>query len=452
VAVLGRIVAIVVLLAMNGFFVAVEFALVRSRRTRLETLARGGDRLARIAVKGIANLGRMLSASQLGITLSSLGLGALTEETLAEVFHHWLEKLPVALELGVRMAAGSIMAILFVTYFHVVLGELAPRSVALTHPEKVARVLTPLLFVFEWVMRPLTIVLNRSAELVLQAFGQKPMDMEETLHSPEELRLLVEQSEEAGVLQPAPATLIEGVFEFSEKNAREVMTPRTEIDALAVDATLDETLQLVEETERSRYPVYEETIDDIIGLVLAKDLIPILRKARGPGAQQPDFSIRAIMRPIHVVPGSREVEEVLADFKRLKEHLAIVLDEYGGTAGLVTMEDLLEEIVGEILDEKDEPPEPEERESPDLVLIPGSTNITDLNERFALSVPDDDYTTIGGYVFGALGRLPVVGDRVTVGGAVFTAREMSGRRIETLAVDLHSAGDRREKGREGERA
>ena len=154
------------------------------------------------------------------------------------------------------------------------------------------------------------------------------------------------------------------------------------------------------------------------------------------------------MRPIHVVPGSREVEEVLADFKRLKEHLAIVLDEYGGTAGLVTMEDLLEEIVGEILDEKDEPPEPESRESPDLVLIPGSTNIADLNERFGLDVPEQDYTTIGGYVFGVLGRLPVTGDRVTAGGAVFTVREMEGRRIETLAVDLHSAGDRRDARRE----
>ena len=154
------------------------------------------------------------------------------------------------------------------------------------------------------------------------------------------------------------------------------------------------------------------------------------------------------MRPIHVVPGSREVEEVLADFKRLKEHLAIVLDEYGGTAGLVTMEDLLEEIVGEILDEKDEPPEPESREGPDLVVVPGHTNIADLNERFGLAVPDEDYTTIGGYVFGVLGRLPVVGDRATAGGAVFIVREMEGRRIESVAVDLHSAGDRREQRRE----
>ena len=448
-AVLGRIVAIVVLLFLNGYFVAVEFALVRSRRTRLEAMSRAGDRMARIALRAIGSIGRMLSASQLGITLSSLGLGALTEETLSEVFEGWLHTLPFVVQAGLRVSVGSILAVLFVTYFHVVFGELAPRSVALTHPEKVARVLAPPLFVFEWVMRPFTSLLNRSAELVLRAFGQKPMEVEEALHSPEELRILVEQSQEGGMIEKTDATLIEGVFEFSEKNAREVMTPRTDIDALAADSSLDETLTLVEETRRSRYPVYEETIDDIVGLVLAKDLIPILRAPRPAGVHPgAGFDLRAIMRPIHVVPGSREVEEVLADFKRLKEHLAIVLDEYGGTAGLVTMEDLLEEIVGEILDEKDEPPEPEARESPDLVVIPGSTNIADLNERFALDVPDEDYTTIGGYVFGALGRLPVVGDRVTAGGAVFTVREMEGRRIESLAADLHSAGDRREKARE----
>jgi CBS domain containing-hemolysin-like protein len=437
VAVLGRIVFIVVLLALNGYFVAVEFALVRSRRTRLESMARSGDRLARIALRAASTLPRMLSASQLGITLASLGLGALTEETLADKFGHLLARLPMAMEVGVRVGAGSVLAIAFVTYFHVVFGELAPRSVALTHPERVARVLAPPLFVFEWIMRPFTLGLNKSAEMVLRLFGQKPTPMVESLHSPEELRILVEQSQEGGVLEQTDATLLEGVFEFSEKNAREVMTPRTNIDALPVDATLDEAIALVEETRRSRYPVYEESIDDIIGLVLAKDLIPVLRN---PSAT---FSLRSIMRPIHVVPGSREVEEVLADFKRLKEHLAIVLDEYGGTAGLVTMEDLLEEIVGEILDEKDEPPEAESRESPDLVLVPGSTNIADLNERFGLDVPDEDYTTIGGFVFGLLGRLPVTGDRVMAGGAVFTVREMEGRRIETLAVDLHSAGDRR---------
>jgi putative hemolysin len=187
--------------------------------------------------------------------------------------------------------------------------------------------------------------------------------------------------------------------------------------------------------------VYEDSIDNIIGLFLAKDIIPLLRD------RATDFTVSAVMRPVHVVPGSREVEEVLADFKRLKEHMAVVLDEYGGTAGIVTMEDLLEEIVGEILDEYDEP---EALPSPDPdadVLIPGNTNIGELNERFGLEVAHDDYATIGGYVFGALGRLPVVGDRVTASHAVFTVRAMDGRRIETLAVVLHSVGDRREKAR-----
>ena len=433
---LGRLLVIVVLLLLNGYFVAVEFALVRSRRTRLEAMARNGDRLARLTVGALGNLGRLLSASQLGITLASLALGAITEETLADRFAEWLATLPVTLELAVRLGAGSVLAITFVTYFHVVFGELAPRSVALTHPEQVARLLAPPLIVFEWMMRPFTLFLNWSAETVLRAVGQKPMNMEETLHSPDELRMLVEQSEEGGALEATPANLLSGVFEFSEKNAREVMTPRTEIDALSVDATLDETIALVEETRRSRYPVFDESIDNIIGLVLAKDLIPVLRR---PPAK---FDLRVLMRPIHVVPGSREVEEVLADFKRLSQHLAIVLDEYGGTAGLVTMEDLLEEIVGEIRDEKDEPAEAEEREAPDLVLLPGSSAISDVNERHGLAVPDADFTTIGGYVFGMLGRLPGVGDRVTVDGAIFTVREMEGRRIETLAVDLRGATKR----------
>lgn len=412
-------------------------------------MARGGDKLARLALRAIANIGRLLSATQLGITLVSLAIGALSEETLATAFDHWLGGIPLTARLAGGFALGSVLAIAIVSYFHVVFGELAPKSLALVHPERLARILAPPLMLFEVITRPFNFLLTRSAQFVLRLFGVKQQSMEEAFHSPEELRLLIEQSQEGGALESTDATLIEGVFEFSEKNAREVMTPRTEIDALALDTSLDETLALVEETRRSRYPVYDETIDNIIGLVLAKDLIPILRKYPPGSGNSADFDLRSIMRPIHVVPGSREVEEVLADFKRFKQHLAIVLDEYGGTAGLVTMEDLLEEIVGEILDEKDEPPEPESRESPDLVVVPGSTNIADLNERFGLNVPEDDYTTIGGFVFGLLGRLPVVGDRVTAGGAIFTVREMEGRRIETLAVDLHSAGDRREKQREG---
>jgi CBS domain containing-hemolysin-like protein len=437
VRVLLRLIAIAVLLFVNGFFVAAEFALVRSRRTRLESMARTGDWKARLALRASGNLARVYSASQLGVTLASLALGALAESSLAGPAAAWLNTLPWAIELSVRIGLGAAIALTVVTFFHVVFGELAPRGAALSHPESVAKWLTPPLLGFAWIATPFTSLLNRSSQVVLRVLGQKASNPEENVHSAEELRMLVEQSQEVGVLQTQDADMLEGVFEFSEKNAREVMTPRTEIDALDADSTLDETLALVEESGRSRYPVYEETIDNIIGLVLAKDMIPILR------SPPPSFSLRSIMRPVHVVPGSREVEEVLTDFKRLKVHMAIVLDEFGGTAGLVTMEDLLEEIVGEILDEYDEPPEHLERESPDLVIVPGGTNIGELNERFGLSVPEEGYTTIGGYVFGALGRLAVVGDRVTAGGAVFTVREMDGRRIESLAVDLHAAGDRR---------
>ena len=434
-------IAIAVLLLLNGFFVAAEFALVRSRRTRLESMARTGDWKARLALRASGNLARVYSASQLGVTLASLALGALAESSLGGWMANWLAGLPWALDLSVRVGLGSAIALAIVTFFHVVFGELAPRGAALSHPEEVASWLTPPLLAFAWVAHPVTTLLNRASQRVLRAAGQRAANPEENVHSPEELRMLVEQSQEGGVLQAQDASMLEGVFEFSEKNAREVMTPRTEIDALPIDATLDDTLVLVEESGRSRYPVYEETIDNIVGLVLAKDLIPILRTP--PRV----FTLRAMMRPVHVVPGTREVEEVLADFKRLKEHMAVVLDEYGGTAGLVTMEDLLEEIVGEILDEYDEPPEHPEREGTDLVIVPGGTNIAELNERFGLDVPDDHYTTIGGFIFGALGRLPVVADRITAGGAVFTVREMEGRRVDSLAVDLHAAGDRRAKER-----
>ena len=407
-------------------------------------MARTGDWMARIALKASGNLARVLSASQLGITLASLALGWLAEDA----FGHWISdhlvSLPIAIDVSVRVGIGAAVALTLVTYLHVVFGELAPRSAALSHPERFARWLTPPLVAFAWVVKPFTALLNSSANLVLRLVGEKPASEEENVHSADELRIIVEQSQEVGVLPTQDADMLEGVFEFSEKNAQEVMTPRTDIDALQIDATLDETLALVEESGRSRYPVYEETIDDIVGIILAKDLIPILRNP------PKDFSLRLVMRPVHAVPGTREVEGVLADFKRLKEHMAIVLDEYGGTAGLVTMEDLLEEIVGEILDEYDEPPEHPERQGADLVVVPGGMNIGELNERYGLDVPDEDYTTVGGFVFGALGRLAVVGDRITAGGAVFTVREMDGRRIDSLTVDLHSAGDRRAKERQAE--
>jgi CBS domain containing-hemolysin-like protein len=444
--VLGRLLAIILLVLLNAFFVGAEFALVRSRRTRLEAMVRSGDRLARFAVRAASNISRILSASQLGVTLASLGLGWVAESTVGDIFANMFSYLPFAIEMSLRLTLGAALALVVVTYLHVVFGELTPKAAALNHPEALARWLAPPLLFFAWITTPFTYFLNRSSQVILRLLGQEKAGSEEAVHSPEEIRLLVEQSQESGQMGVHDADLIDAVFEFSEKNAREVMTPRTELVALPVEATLSEVLSVVQESGLSRYPVYDESIDNIIGVVLAKDLLKLL----APRANTEAFDLPSIMRPVHVIPGSREVEEVLADFKRLKEHMAVVLDEYGGTAGVVTMEDLLEEIVGEILDEYDTP---EDAEAPlhtraGETLVPGSTHIGELNEHFSLTIPDVDYTTIGGYVFGMLGRLPVVGDRVIAGGAIFTVREMDGRRIESLSVDLHSLGDRRATDRE----
>jgi putative hemolysin len=267
---------------------------------------------------------------------------------------------------------------------------------------------------------------DKSARALLIATRQTPDVSEGSVHQPEEIRLLVEQSKEEGVLPSENAAMLGAVFEFTEKKAMDVMTPRTRMVGLPVTATLEETLAIVEETEFSRYPVYDQTLDDIIGVLLSKDLIPAVR-------HRSDFDVRTTMRPVHFVPGSRDVESVLSDFKRRKEHLAIVLDEFGGTAGLVTMEDLLEELVGEILDEHDEW-SAMARRLPGESIVDGTTPISDVNERLGLEVPDTEYSTIGGFVFGVLGRLPVVGDHVHAGGAYFAVKSMDGRRIAELTI------------------
>ncbi len=430
---LGRLSAIVILVLLNGFFVGAEFALVRSRRNRLEAMVRTGDRLARVALRASSNISGLLPASQLGVTLASLALGWVAQSAMTDV----LATLPDGAEIPARLTIAGIIAFAAASYVHVVFGELVPKAAALNHPERLAKWLVPPLVLFASLSRPLLWVINRTSSFMLRLFGLHALPGEDSVHSPDELRILVEQAQEGGAIEAQDADMIDAVLEFSEKNASDVMTPRTEVAAFALDASLDDVLATVEDKGYSRYPVYEDSIDNIVGLILTKDiLIEAVRRRNS-------FSLQAVMRPVHMVPGSREVEDVLADFKRLKEHMAVVLDEFGGTAGVVTMEDLLEEIVGEILDEYDDPAEKPVETRGGETLVPGSTHISDLNERFGIEVPDEDYTTIGGYVFGTLGRLPANGDRVTAGGAIFTVREMDGRRIETLAVDLHTLGDRR---------
>ncbi|MFL5513580.1 MAG: hemolysin family protein [Gemmatimonadales bacterium] len=423
-----RLLAILVLVVANAFFVAAEFALVSARRTRIEAMVRQGDRKAKAVQAAQQDLYRQLSAAQLGITVASILLGFVAEDTVAFFLRDWFASLPTWLSFLARGGIASVIAISLISFLHVVFGEQAPKALAITYPEWVSRwVATPLL-IFSWITRPATGLLNSSANWLIRLMGIKDAASElERIHSPEEIRMLVEQSEEGGGLQQQDARLLEGVFEFSEKTAQEVMTPRTQMAALEADLTVEAAADQVAIHGRSRYPAYTESLDDIIGVVHAKDILSALRS-------RPGQTIRVIMRSPLFVPGTREVEDVLADMKRLKTHLAIVLDEYGGTAGLVTMEDLLEEIVGPIYDEHD----PQDRSGPDEggPRLDGSLPISEFNTEYEGTLDDTDYTTIGGYVFGQLGRLPRVGDRVTAGPFTFEVVEMDGRRVKTIRLHV----------------
>jgi putative hemolysin len=330
----------------------------------------------------------------------------------------------------------TTVAFIIITFLHIVLGELVPRAFALLFPERVGVWLAGPLIAFTLVTNPFIWVLKTSANLVLRLFGLRAPTHLEQLHSPEELRILIQQSQTAGKLDRDDARLLAGVFEFSEKNAREVMTPRTDIVALRARDSLAEAADRIAATGRSRYPVYRDSLDDVVGIVHAKDVLAALRRGEAPPTLEP------LLRPAHFVPGSREVEDVLADMKLGKTHMAIVLDEFGGTAGLVTMEDLLEEIVGQIEDEYDRPRPPwgppTAATGTGAVLLPGGTELADVNERCGLALTSADYTTLGGFLFGRLGRLPRVGDRVKVKGGAFDVTAMDGKRVAEARFERES--------------
>jgi len=429
-----RLIAVIVLVAANAFFVAAEFALVAARRTRIDAMVRRGDRKARTVRRALQDLYRQLSAAQLGITVASILLGYVAEDTVAHLFREWFASLPPSLNFLTRGGVASITAVAVISFLHVVVGEQAPKAWAITYPESTSRwVAAPLIF-FSWITRPFTELLNWSSNVLIRMLGIKSTNPDhDRVHSPEEIRMLVEQSRKTGGMRAGDAKLLEGVFEFSEKNAREVMTPRTEMVALPAEASIAEAADRVAAAGRSRYPVTGESLDDVVGIVHAKDILRGLLS----GSEAP---VQDIARPAFFVPGTREVEDVLADMKRQKVHLAIVLDEFGGTAGLVTMEDLLEEIVGPIYDEYDRTPVATPStiaDGPGTSVVPivaGSTEISDVNRLLRLHLDDADYTTIGGLLFGSLGRLPKVGDRVTLQGATFEILEMDGRRVGRVRV------------------
>ncbi|MGH7614515.1 MAG: hemolysin family protein, partial [Gemmatimonadales bacterium] len=401
-------------------------------RTRIEAMIRKGDRRAVVVKKALQSLDRYISGTQLGITVASLGLGWIGKPALAGTIEYLFTGLPAPVDVIATESVAVGVAFAIITFLHIVLGELAPKALALLHPEQTSRWVAPPLIVFTIATNPFIWLLNGTANGILRLFGARAPTEHERVHSPEEIMMLVEQTRKTGRMGAQDARMIEGVFEFSEKNAREVMTPRTRMVALPATLSLADAADRVATAGRSRYPVYRESLDDIVGTVHAKD---ILRALRGP--EQSDRPLETIVRPPLFVPGTREVEDVLADMKRQKVHLAIVLDEYGGTAGLVTMEDLLEEIVGQIYDEYDRLDAPGGGTSggTPAPLISGSAEISEINKTYGLQLDDTDYTTIGGVVFGKLGRLPKTGDRVDLQGATFEVVEMEGRRVGKVKVE-----------------
>ena len=430
-AVSGRLAVVFVLVAVNAFFVAAEFSLVAVRKSRIDEMADAGESGAKRVQKALAHLDRYIAGTQLGITLASLALGWIGEPAIAVILDGILQVFglppaPAGVHTGVSLAVGFFI----LTFLHIVLGELAPKTIALVNPEGVSRMVTAPLMLFSRLMSPVIWLFNGAANAILSVFGFTPTT-EAQSHSPEELRLLVMQARAHGTLNESDSAMLAGVFDFHEKKARDVMRPRTEVVALDIDATEEEVWNVVKEERYSRYPVYRESLDDVIGVFLAKDLW-----LRDDGAA---FSLAGFTREALYVPDSRPAERVLDDLRRTRAHMAVVLDEYGGTAGIMTMEDLIEEVIGDISDEYDMAAR-SAIEANGVLELDGTMSLIDVRSDHRVQIPEGDWTTLGGYAFAQLGRLPRMGDRVPVPGGELEVIAMDGRRIAALRVHRTQPG------------
>jgi putative hemolysin len=413
-----ELLALAGLILLNAFFVGAEYGLVTSRRTRIRELDREGNRRARAVLRITSDPPRFISAMQLGVTLTSLGIGALGEQVLAHRF-----------EAVMASILAVALALLIITFLHVVLGELVPKGIALNHPERTALAVSTPVRVFFTVMGPLIWLLERATERVLSLLGEEPPGAEHEAHSEVELRMLLVSSAEGGEIERGEQEMVTRVFDFADKQVSDVMVSRPEVVALSIDLPPEQALQAVLDSPYTRYPVYRETVDEIVGVLHVRDLIGAMND-RGIAS----VDLESILRPALMVPETKDLASLLADFKRTQQHMAIVINEYGTMEGIVTLEDLVEEIVGEIEDEFDVPEEEVERVDEDTIRIDGTFNIDDFNEQFKVELPVEDYHTVGGFVFGALGRPAEPGDEVTYDGMVFRVDSVEGQRIERLTV------------------
>ncbi|HXG70013.1 MAG TPA: hemolysin family protein [Gemmatimonadaceae bacterium] len=420
----GGLVAVFALVLLNAFFVAAEFSLVAARRSRIDELAAQGAKGARSVQAALKHLDRYIAGTQLGITLASLGLGWIGEPALATLFDALFRKLGMAVPATAHHAAAIPVAFFLITLLHIVLGELAPKSVALMIPETTARTIARPLMLFSRLMSPFIWFFNGIANALLRLFGVNPASEIDGL-SPDELRLLVIQAHARGTLDDTDRAMLAGVLDFHEKKARDVMRPRTEIVALDIEATEQEIWQVLRNEQYSRYPVYRESLDDVIGVFLAKDLWFF--------AGERKFTLADFVRQPLYVPDSRQAERVLDDLRKTRAQMAVVLDEYGGTAGILTMEDLVEEVIGDIADEYDVAAR-DSVETDGVLELSGSLSLIDVRSDYHLEIPDGDWTTLGGYAFARLGRLPRMGDRIPIPAGDMEVVAMDGRRIAALRI------------------
>ncbi len=429
--VVWRLLAVLLLVGANGFFVAAEFALVSADESRLAGLAEKGDRLARAVKRARDDLNLYLSSCQIGITLASLGLGWIGEPAIAQTLVVLFEDVPAPFDLIASHAVAVVIAFAIITYLHVVLGEVAPKALAIFHPETVSRWIVRPLVLFTRAGWPLIWSMNESANWLLRVFGVRLPSEEERVHSPEEIMVLVRRSHDVGKVERDEQAMIHGVFELTRTVAREVMTPRPDIVAVPADIAFEEVVATAGRSGHSRLPVYRDNLDNVVGVVLAKDLLTL---ATSEGRD--DFDVTKIMREPYFVPDTKSVGELLAELRRLKIHMAIVVDEFGGTDGLVTLEDLIEEIVGEIYDEYDEARPVYSTTPGGQPLIDGGAPIDEVNEKYELELPEEDYDTLGGFILGELGHVPKRGDVVRITGAELVVERVDNRRVRLVRLLL----------------
>jgi putative hemolysin len=425
---IGEILFLVFLTFLEGFFVAAEIALVSVRRSRIDQLVEEGSSGARRVRKLIDDPGRFLAVSQLGLTLIGFFASAFAAVSLVDGLARLLESLGVAQ--AQAESAALIVVTIILALFTIVFAELIPKAIALGAPERFALILSRPIDVLARVLGPVVSVLNGITRWVARSLGVE-LNQEAAI-SAEELRLIVERGGEQGVLEAEEEQMINAVIELGDRRVHEVMVPRVAIASVPADATLEEAIDLVVEVGHSRIPVYHDTIDEIVGILYAKDLLPYLKRDAGPRP-----ALRKLLRPPVLVPESMTVDDLLHEFQRRKVHIAVVLDEYGGTAGLVTIEDLLEEIVGEIQDEYDVEEPMVERLSEHEARVDGRADVDEILELFDLDLQledEDEYDTVGGLVYHRIGGVPAPGDSVDVDGLRLTVESTGGRRVGKVLV------------------